>query len=343
MVSMRDVARAAGVSIKTVSRVHTGDPQVAPETRERVEQAIAQLGYVANGAAQTFRTGRSPVMGIAVPDISDPFFSALVQGLDAVAAENNLITVVASIADKELERTRVEALLSRRLQGFVLAPTSHDQAYLAPWSAQLPIVFVDRQPEHLTADWIESDDQNGAHTAVSHLIELGHRKVAFLTDTTLVSTTKARQEGYRKALREAGIEPDSTLELIAESNSTATDSAIQRVLALPDPPTAIFSANPRSTMALAAILKKHRLAVVSFGDFPLADALTPAVSAMNQNPRRVGELAAQRLLDRIANPEGSFPRRVEVPTRLIVRESSIRVSQGATRRSGTPEGARLTY
>ncbi|WP_430868051.1 LacI family DNA-binding transcriptional regulator [Demequina aurantiaca] len=329
MVSMRDVARAADVSIKTVSRVHTGDPQVAPETRERVERAISELGYVPNGLAATFRQGRSPVIGIAVPDLCDPFFAALVQGLDAVAADNHLITVVASIADKDLERERVEALLSRRLQGFVLAPTSLDQAYLAPWSKQLPIVFVDRPPVNVTADLVESDDKRGAHTAVSHLIELGHRRVVFLSDSIMVSTTKARLEGYRSALHEAGIGPDAALELFVDSNPAAVGAALDGLLALPQPPTAIFAANPRSAMALAPALRDRQFAVVSFGDFPLADALYPAISAMHQDPRRVGELAAQRILDRIARPDGDFPRRVEVPTKLIVRESSVRASPSA--------------
>lgn len=329
MVSMRDVATAAGVSIKTVSRVHTGDPHVRPETRERVERAIAELGYVPNGLASTFRKGRSPVIGIAVPDISDPFFASLVQGLDAVAAKNSLITVVASIADEELERERVEALLSRRLQGFVLAPTSHDQAYLAPWAAQLPIVFVDRRPVHLGVDWIESDDEPGALKAVNHLVELGHRSIAFLSDKVVVSTTSARLEGYRSALRGAGIEPSNALELFVESEPTSVRDALLALRSLPEPPTALFVSNPRSTMALAPVLRDVPLAIVSFGDFPLADALQPAISAMSQNPRRIGELAAERLLDRIENPDGQFQRRVEVPTTLIVRESSSWVSPHA--------------
>lgn len=330
MVSMRDVARAADVSVKTVSRVHTGDPHVAPETRERVELAISQLGYVENGLAATFRKGRLPVIGIAVPDLRDPYFAALVQGLDAVAADNRLITVVATIPDEEFEKERVEALLSRRLQGFVLAPSSEDQAYLLPWSAQLPIVFVDRQPVHLDVDWIESDDEPGARRAVGHLLDLGHQRVAFMTDSAVVSTTRARLAGYRAALRSAGQEPDPALEASFESSSAAARSALAQLLALPQPPTAIFSSNPRTTMALAPALRGLPLAVVSFGDFPLADALHPAISAMTQNPRRIGELAAQRVLDRIQNPGGQIPRRVEVPTELIVRESSSALSLGAS-------------
>ncbi|MFW2513333.1 LacI family DNA-binding transcriptional regulator [Demequina sp. SO4-13] len=327
MVSMRDVARAAQVSVKTVSRVYTGDPHVAPKTRERVERAIQDLGYVANGLASTFRKGRSPVIGIAVPDISDPFFASLVQGVDSVAADNSLITVVASVADEEFERERVEALLSRRLQGFVLAPTSHDHSYLEAWTAELPIVFVDRHPVHLSADWIESDDDRGAHEAVRHLIELGHRRVAFLGDDMGVSTTTSRLDGYRRALRDAGLALDPSLELFVEASPPAVTPAVSRLLALPKPPTAIFSSNSRSTMALVRVLRDQPMAIVSFGDFPLADALRPTISAMEQNPRRIGMLAAQRLLDRIEDPERDFPRRLEVPTRLIVRESSTRASQ----------------
>jgi len=322
MVSMRDVARSAQVSIKTVSRVHTGDPHVAPETRERVERAIRELGYLPNGLATTFREGKSPVIGVAVPDISDPYFAAVVQGLDAVAADNQLITVVASIADDELERHRVEALLSRRLQGFVLAPTSHDQSYLEPWSAQLPIVFVDRPPVHLNADWVESDDAPGAQMGVNHLLELGHRSIMFLGDTMGVSTVFARLEGYRSALGAAGISPDPALEVFVDTEPRAVAAALTQLLTLPHPPTAVFCSSARAAMALAPALRTHRLAVVSFGDFPLADALYPAITALSQNPRRIGELAAQRLLDRIADPDREYEQRVEVKTTLIVRESS---------------------
>jgi LacI family transcriptional regulator len=329
MVSMRDVARAAEVSIKTVSRVHTGDPHVSPETRERVEGVIRDLGYVPNGLATMFREGKSPVIGIVVPDISDPYFAALVQGLDAVAADNDLITVVASIAGEKQERERVEALLSRRLQGLVIAPTSHDQAYLSPWFTQLPIVFVDRQPEHLTADWIESDDQPGAHAAVNHLIGLGHQSIAFISEDLEVSTVRARLSGYREALNDAGIAHRPELEVLVESDRHAVAAVIDALLAFPHPPTALFAANARSAMALVPLLRSNRFAVVSFGDFPLADAVQPTISALTQNPRRVGELAAQRLLDRIAQPDADLPRRVEVKTTLIERESSSRAPSNA--------------
>lgn len=322
MVSMRDVAAAAGVSVKTVSRVHNGDPQVTPETRERVERAIRELGYLPNSLATTFREGRSPVIGVAVPDIGDPYFAALVRGLDRIAAEHRLLTVVASISEAEHESARVEILLSRRLQGLVLAPVSHDQSYLRRWAAQVPIVVVDREPERLTADWVVSDDLEGGRTAVAHLASLGHRRVAFVGDSAGLSTTRARLGGYRAALLEAGIPHDHALELLHGAGPDAARAAVAAVLDGPAPPTAIFSSNARSTMALAPLLRERSLAVVSFGDFPLADALCPSITALDQHPDAVGELAARRLLDRIARPGRRLRRRLEVPTTLTVRESS---------------------
>lgn len=315
MVSMRDVARAAGVSVKTVSRVHNGDPNVAPETRERVEQALATLGYLPNALATTFREGRSPVVGAAVPDVSDPYFASLVRGLDTVAARNGLVTVVASIADAETERERVAALLSTRLRGLVIAPASEEQSYLKPWSGQVPIVFVDRPPIKLTADWIGSDDRAGAIRAVAHLAGLGHTEIAFVGDTLGLSTTAARWDGYVAATAELGL---TTQPAIALREATAR-ADLEAALDARPATTAVFCSNARLSMLIAPALSSRGLDVVSFGDFPLAGSLTPPVTALDQHPEEIGRLAGERLLERIAHPRRRLSRRVEVPTTLVER------------------------
>ncbi|WP_240674918.1 LacI family DNA-binding transcriptional regulator [Cellulomonas endophytica] len=319
---MRDVAARAGVSGKTVSRVHTGDPHVAPETRARVQRALDELGYLPNALATTFRDGRSAVIGVVVPDVEDPFFAAVVQQVDRTAAAGGMLTIVAGTGqDPAAERARVQTLLSRRLAGLVLAPVSDDQSYLRPWARSTPVVLVDRRPSRLTADSFASDDEHGAHRLTAHLVEHGHRAVAFLGDTAALPTTAARLAGHRRALAETGLPERPELVAMEGADREGAAAAVAALRALPDPPTALLSSNARCTMALAPLLADLGMAVVSFGDFPLSDALVPGVTVLDQHPRRLGELAATRVLDRLAHPERRFRRRETVPATLVERAS----------------------
>jgi LacI family transcriptional regulator len=325
VVSMRDVAAQARVSVKTVSRVHTGDPHVAPETRERVEAAIRRLGYLPNTLATTFRGGRSPVVGVAVPDIGDPYFAAIVRQVDRTAAQHGMLTVVAGIGpDGADEQVRVEALLSRRLSGLVLAPVARDQSYLLPWAEHTPMVFVDRRPARLAADSFTTDDAAGAREGTAHLLAHGHRSVAFLGDTPELTTTADRLQGYRQALQDAGVPWRRDLVAMCAATRPDVAAAVQALRALPHRPTALLSSNARCTMALAPLLAELDLAVVSFGDFPLSDALAPAVTVLDQQPQRLGELAVTRLFDRLAHPDRRFRRRQTLPATLVERESCRR-------------------
>ena len=163
MTTMREVAAAAGVSAKTVSRVFNDDPHVTPETRARVEVALRNLNYVPNAVATTFRTGRSPVVGIAVPDIVDPFFAAIAKSVGRLATQHGMSTVVTSLGeDLQEEADVVGRLLSQSLSGLIIAPVAAEHAYLEPWKERLPIVFVDRKPLRLAADSFTEDDRGGA-------------------------------------------------------------------------------------------------------------------------------------------------------------------------------------
>jgi LacI family transcriptional regulator len=144
MTTMRDVAARAGVSAKTVSRVFNDDPHVLPETRARVAEALRELGYLPNSLARTFRTGRPPVLGVAVPDLADPFFAVIAKAVEEVATAADMAVVVSSLGyDPAREAGALESLLRRSLSGLVVAPTSADQGHLGTWAARLPVVFVD--------------------------------------------------------------------------------------------------------------------------------------------------------------------------------------------------------
>ena len=320
MATMREVAALARVSAKTVSRVFNNHPYVAPETKERVESALRELNYVPNSIATTFRTGRAPVIGVAVPDIVDPFFALIARAAETLAGARGMSVVITSIGDDPArEIDVVQALLSQALSGLVIAPVVSDHSYLAAWAGRMPIVFVDRQPIRLSADSFIEDDLAGAHLATTHLIEHGHRRIGFIGDDISVPTAAARLAGYRAALADAGLDPSDELVALGAGNRAGAATAFAELER--DRPSALFCADARSAINLVPLVRSSDLAVASYGDFPLADMLSPALTVIDQDPSRLGTLAAQRVLDRLDRPNGRFRRRTVLPVTLIERES----------------------
>ena len=324
MTTMRDVARVAGVSAKTVSRVFNDDPHVTEETRERVRWAMQKLNYVPNLLARSFRAGSDAAVGLAVPDIADPFFAAMTSSIEVDLVGRGMAVVVTSLGKGDHERSALEALLRRQISGLIVACVSADQSYLAPWQERTPIVFVDRAPKGLSGVYVIEDDLGGASEAVTHLASHGHRRVAFLGVSTPVTTTRRRLKGYRSALAENGLR-DSP-DLICMPAASAEESAAELVkrLEAPDPPTAVFSSNIPCTMALVLALQRAErtdVAVVGFGDFPMAAALNPAVTVVDQDPAGLGRIAVERLIKRIEDPDAEPRRRTVLPVHLIPRGS----------------------
>ena len=318
MATMRDVAVLAGTSAKTVSRVFNDDPHVSPEMKERVEAALRELNYVPNSVATTFRTGRAPVIGVVIPDILDPFFASLAQAAETLADANGMSVVITSLGDPDREAQAVQALLRQAPSGLIIAPITSDQSYLAAWMDRTHIVFVDRQPVGVSADSFLEDDASGAQLATAHLIEHGHRRIGFIGDDLSIPTTRHRLAGYRAALSEALIESDDLLLATVRDRASAAS-----VLARLDNSgaTAVFCSNARTAMSLVPLLRDSGMATTSFGDFPLADLLTPALTVIDQDPLRLGTLAAQRVIDRLHKPTRRYRRRTVLPVELVERES----------------------
>src|SRR3954468_18260168 len=241
---MREVAALAGVSAKTVSRVLRNDRYVSDEVRLRVERAVAELQYVPNALARTFRSGSDNAIGVAVPDISDPFFAALTHAVETVARARGSAVIVTSLGSDEAgERAGLEALLGRQLAGLIATPISRDQSYLAPWLSRTTIVFVDRPPRGVKADSVIEDDVAGAREATAHLLAHGHRRVAFIGDTLEIATTARRLKGYRDALAQAGLDAEAGLVVLEADTGLTSADLTAELLAFPEPPTAIFSSN----------------------------------------------------------------------------------------------------
>jgi len=322
MATMQDVADRAGVSAKTVSRVFNDDPHVLPETRSRVEDAMRALNYVPNVLARTFRAGRSSTVGVAVPDVVDPFFAAVVRAVERVCSASGITTLVTSIGDDPArERPVLEALLRTQLMGLVLAPVADDHAWLAPWTESTPIEFVDRAPVNLDADSFVEDDRHGSYLATRHLLDHGHTRVAFLADQTHPPSSRRRLAGYSEALADAGVPLDERLIAFDAGSDSGATRELERLARLSSPPTAAFSSNARVTMHAFSGMKDTGTAFVGFGDFPMADRLTPSVSVIDQDPARLGHLAAIRALERFNAPDASYEASTVMPVALTLRRS----------------------
>jgi LacI family transcriptional regulator len=334
MSTMRQVAERAGVSAKTVSRVMHNDRYVSDDVRRRVEQAIAELKYVPNVLARSFRSGRDAAIGVAIPDLSDPFFATLTREIEQIARSRGVAVFITSLGRNGAdEQGRVEALLGRQLTGLISTPVSMDQSYLAHWQDRTTIVFIDRAPSKITADSVVEDDHGGAYAATTHLIEHGHRRVGFLGDSVATVTTARRLEGYRAALADSGIALDRTIVVLGPSSETDAGKAVVDLLAQPEPPTALFSSNAWCTIGIIPALQtvgRSDLPLISFGDFPLASALQPPLTVIDQDPIAVGRVAATRLFERLDHPNRRFKRRIVLPVPLITRGSCCRVSIPAT-------------
>lgn len=325
MATMRQVAQHAGVSAKTVSRVMNNDRYVSDEVRERVERAIAELQYVPNLLARTFRYGRDAAIGIAVPDISDPFFAAVVHAVEEIARNRGVALFVTSVGtDGKYEQAGIEALLGRQIAGLISTPVAADQSYLMRWQPRTAIVFIDRPPSKITADTVVEDDRGGGYAATAHLIEHGHRRIGFIGDSSSIATTARRLEGYSAALVDAGIDEDRRWVTLGAMSSGEAAEATSDLLGRRKPPTALFSSNARCSIGVVPALQdrdRTDIALVGYGDFPLASALRPALTVVDQNPVALGRAAATRLFYLLDNPDRRRKRRIVLPVQLLLRAS----------------------
>lgn len=326
--TMREVAALAGVAIKTVSRVVNEVPTVDPAIAARVREAADKLGYRPNLTASSLRRGdgRTATVGMLVEDAANPFSAALTRTVENVARARGSLVLVGSLdEDPARERELAQALIDRRVDGLVIVPAGRDHSYLiSEQRSGTCMVFVDREPSLLDADAVVSDNRQGAITAVDHLLKAGHRRIAYLGDQVTISTAAQRFHGYRHALELAHIPYDSGIVRHVGSSEDAAITATEEILALPDPPTALFTSQNFVTIgavrALRALGLQNSVAHVGFDDFPLADLLSPGISVIAQDIEQVGRTAAEMLFRRLDGDE-SPTRTVTVPTRLIERGS----------------------
>jgi LacI family transcriptional regulator len=294
---MKDVARSAGVSLMTVSRVVNGDRGVSVETTARVERAVARLGYQRNDIAAHLRT--------------------------KAQTTRYLVLVGSTNDDPRREREVVLAFAARQVDGLIVVPTAGSHAFLKAQMAQgMPVVAADRPARGLEVDTVTVDNRDAARRAVAHLLAHRHRRIAYLGDQRDIWTLRERFAGYQDALHSHDVAPDPSLVRHGLRSRTEAADAVAGLMRGPAPPTALFSSNDLITVGAIDGLgtPAPRVALVGFDDFPLADKLARPVTVVSQDPATIGGTAAQLLFSRIDGYHAPA-RSVVLLTRFIVRGS----------------------
>jgi LacI family transcriptional regulator len=325
--TIRDVANMAGVSLSTVSRVVNGR-QVDTLMEARVRDAIAMLGYRTNVSARSLRrTARgSASVGLVFEDVANPFFSGVHRGVEDVLRTRGMLTFAGS-SDEEPERERelAEAFAARGVEALIIAPAAPDQSYLArDRDAGLALVFVDRPPRFLDADWVMGDNFGGAFAACEHMVARGHRRIAFLGDRPEIHTSAERFRGYRGGLARHSIPEDPRL--IRHGLFRALDAydTTRELMLGPEPPTALFTGQNLITIEAVSALhdlgRQRDVALVGFDDVTLANVVEPALTVVQQDPVALGRAAAELLLERLDGGVSSS-RHLVLPLQLVERGS----------------------
>jgi LacI family transcriptional regulator len=326
---MRDVAREAGVSPMTVSRVVNGEPAVLPETVARVERAIRRLGYERNDAARRLRSSQpTQTIGLLVDDLANPFFAALAAAVEDAARQRNYVVLIGSSNDSlRREREVVAAFCARQVDGLIVVPVEGNHGFLADHLARgTKVVCVDRPARRLPVDRVVVDNREGARKAVRHLLDHGHRRIGYLGDREDIWTIQERYAGFRDAFGDIGTQPDPTLVRHGQRSREEGARLAAELLSLADPPTALFTTTDLITMGTIDALHGRdggghgRVALVGFDEFALADKVSPPVTVVAQDPVALGATAAQLLFSRITG-DTSPPREVVLTTRLVIRGS----------------------
>jgi LacI family transcriptional regulator len=346
MTTIKDVAREAGVSIATVSRVFNDSAVVSEATRQAVRAVAERLNYWPNGAARSLITSRTQAIGVLLPDLFGEFYSEILRGMDCTARLRGLHLLVSSshadaqelVAALQSTRGRIDGLI-------VMAPDIDASAAIRATAAALPLVLIDAFAGIEGCDSVAIANQAGAYSVVRHLVRLGHRRVATITGPARNADARQRLEGYRAALKEAGVDVSRELEIPGNFTEPSGFEAVARLLTLHPRPTAVFAANDYMAIGVMGALSDAGLrvpediAVAGFDDIAMACYLNPALTTVHVDAYRLGERAVEKLVERLHPRRGHAAQHEVLPTTLVVRSSCGGSSAAPVRAtSGRPRG-----
>lgn len=324
-VTIHDVARVAGVSVSTVSRVLNSKDDVAEDTRKRVLAAVAELGYTSNLAARSMRSRRTGLLGLILPDVGHPFAIEILKGVNRAIAESPFDLIVYTTgsvqkSDAAEHEQRYVALLNNSIAdgSVIVAPAS------PVFQTAAPVVAVDPHVAYPGYPAVHATNYQGALEATRYLIDLGHRRIGFICGRPELASANRRLKGYMDALKEAGITPDETLVAPGDYTTETGYKCALELLKRPDPPTAIFAANDQSALGVLQAAKElgfrvpEDLSVVGFDNIP--EAHYQGLTTVDQFISEMGYIA-MRMLMRLVESEPLDQPTYRMPTKLVIRQS----------------------
>lgn len=327
MATIKQVSEQAGVSQATVSRVMNGSARVSDSTRQRVEQAMKDLGYTPNAFAQSLASNRSNSVGLVVSELNGPFYGELMEGLELTLREANKYLLIASGHSNEtMEKSAVEFLVNRRCDVLVLHAERLSNQYLESLAKRIPIVLINRLVPSLSAFCIYLDNEDGGYQATQHLLDKGCRRVACISGPTWKLDAQERLRGYQRALQEAGIEVDPRLITTGDFRVDSGREAVQRLLGQRADIDGLFVGNDDMAMGAISELQSLNLrvpediAVIGFDDAPYARYMTPSLSSMYLPINEMAVMAGQQILQRVYKQ--AFPLQSRFQATLRPRQSS---------------------
>jgi LacI family transcriptional regulator len=336
--TIRDVARLADVSVATVSAVINGKGVVSEKLTRRVRRAIEALNYHPDHVARSLRVQRTHILGMVMPQIASPFFAEILRGAEDLACQQRYsILICNSRGNSEQEMSHLSTLISRRVDGILLASADAHFAYHRLFPSHFPLVLFDRIPAGFTGTAVTTNNTEASFEATNHLIGLGHRRIAIIAGPPGVSTSDERVEGFRKAMNEAGFMVRQEYFKRGDYKMTGGWQCALELMKLPLPPTAIFSHNYEMTLGLMRALVEmglqcpKQISVLSFDDFVVgmdgfswATMFSPRPTCVAQSSYELGRRAVELLLKKIRRPEGADEGEgvIRLPAELRIREST---------------------
>ena len=344
MATIRDVAREAGVSIATISRLFNGSARVSDDTSRRVREVAERMGYWPNGAARSLITKRTHALGVLLPDLYGDFFSEVIRGIDLTARREGFHLVVSSSHADAGELLAALQTMRGRIDGLIaMAPDLESPSAFEQSARQFPIVLINPGFDSAACASVATDNLSGARDVVRHLARLGHREIAFIAGPETNRDAAQRLQGYRSALRELGLHASPGLEARGTFTESSGDAAARDLFARVPRPTAVFAAN--DSMAVGAMNALRTLglrvpedvAVAGFDDIAIASYISPRLTTVRVEASHLGERAAELLMEAVRRRSESPVAAHEVlPTSLVVRESS----DASVLEGSRPAGAR---
>jgi LacI family transcriptional regulator len=329
MTTIREVAKLAGVAPITVSRVINNSGYISEETRQKVAAAVAELGYVPNSLSQSLRWKQTGMLALVLTDVTNPFWTTVARGVEDAASEAGYHVILCNTDESPVKQEEyLTALLQKRVDGILLVPALDKLDDIQRAQAlNVPLVVLDRRLAQPVVDAVRCDSEDGAYRLTRLLLERGHRRIALLTGAEHVATASDRVDGYRRALRAAGIAEEGEIVIHGGFSLESGLAMAQQALALDPRPTAIFAANNfialglLKTLRAASLRVPEDISVVGFDDLPSSLLIDPFLTVAAQPAYEMGAQATKLLIKRLTGSGAESPQEIVLPVEIVERKS----------------------